>query len=386
MFPTGTEEGGCCTRADCVRLRNDLATSEARIEKLLATVRDQARALEELTNDCPSWAPTIATLYWLYAPTQWAREDWPAVWNRLSPLVNALGDLPAAKLTPMAWDKHRAFRKLTAKGRYGEPIKDSLLNQELGRAKQLLSWAVENKLLKFNPLTPARAVATVGHRDTRLTAEQIDRLLEAADDVVDRRLSDGDDDGFRSLAVRAYILCCHDSMLRPGEALALRRDHIGTDGRVDLAARATKGKRHRSVFLTPRTMEAIAALPAHGPLVFVDQHGRPILEKRMWGWWRQCCVAAGVDVYAAPGEHRITRHDLRASGATTADENGARATAVRDALGHRHLATTEKYLRSEQRDNARSVADVMIGVAGRKGPRRAVRRALKKFAVVDQSL
>src|SRR6185437_8332885 len=82
---------------------------------------------------------------------------------------------------------------------------------------------------------------------------------------------------------------------------------------------------------------------------------------------------AGVDSNAAPGDVRVHRHDLRASGASTADENGARATALRDAMGHSFLATTEIYLRSGQAENARTVATVMHNATGssRRGPRMA---------------
>jgi integrase len=302
-------------------------------------------------------------------------------------VVDELGDLPAIKLTPDKWALHVTMRKQTAKGRYGEPIKDSCLNLELGRAKEMLTWAVNAKLIKFNPLTPAKAIKTVAHRETWLAPDYVDRLLLAADDVVDKRLAAGDDNGLRAKVLKAFILCCHDSMLRFNEARNLRRDRIGSDGRVELAARETKSKKRRTIFLTPRTMEAIARLPVNPriPYVFADEAGQ-IVERRIHYWFRRACEIAGVDAYAAPGERQIRPHDLRASGATTADENGARATAVRDALGHSLLSTTEKYLRSERRENARMVAEVIVAATDkRRGPKRSVARSIRKYAVVERS-
>jgi integrase len=383
--------GEACPGRDCVRLRKELAEARLQVVQLTQVAKDQAKALAELTDDCPPWAPSVAILYWIYGPTRWADPNWPRIWNRLVPIVDAHGDLPAAKLTPVIWDTHRARRKQTAKGRYGEPIADSCLNMELVRAKEMLNWAVANKYIKANPLVAAKPVPTVAHRDTRLTPEQLEGLLAACDDVVDRRFKDGDDDGLRSVVLKAYALCLHDSMLRPNEARGLRRAGVQVDkasgfGRVELAARGTKTRKHRAIFLTPRTLEAIALLPVDDatPYVF-SEGGKQLHERRLRYWFRRACELAGVDVYAAPGERQIRPHDLRASGATTADERGARATAVRDALGHALLATTEKYLRSEQAMNARTVADVMVEATDqRRGPRRAVSRAIRKYAVVER--
>jgi integrase len=369
-----------CSRDACVRQRQELQEARAQIQKLTSTVRDQAKAIAELTDDCPPAAPSLAIVYWLFSQTQSTKANWKDHWNRLIPVVNALGDIPAIKLTPMAWETHRTKRKQTAMGRHGRPIKDSILNVELSRTKELLKWAVNNKLIKYNPLASAKAHKTIGHRETWLGPEYVDRLLAAADDVVDKRLADGDDSGLRSKVLRAFILCCHDSMLRLNEARNLRRDRIGPDGRVELAASETKSRKRRTIFLTPRTLEAIAMLaPIPGcPFVFADQDGQ-IAERRIHYWFRTCAKLAGVDAYAAPGEVQIRPHDLRASGATTADEHGARAKALQDALGHAVISTTARYMRSEQSSNARTVATVIISATD---PRRGAKRAKRKTAPV----
>jgi integrase len=222
----------------------------------------------------------------------------------------------------------------------------------------------------------------------------VERLLEATDGLVDGRLPEGDDDGWRAKIMRAFVLALHDSMLRIAEAQTLRRDRIGPDGRVELSARETKSKRRRTVYLTPRTMQAIADLPsdALNPFVFADrdpphalakdQGGgpRPIHERRLHYWFREVCELAGVDVKAAPGDKQIRPQDLRASGATTADENGARSTAIQDAMGHKFLATTSVYLRSDKASNALSVTKVIASVTElpKKGPLRAPRRPPKR--------
>jgi integrase len=331
---------------------------------LTATVRDQAKALANLTDDVGPAPPTLATVYWLYGPTRWGSTSWVWEVNRLKPLIRLIGDMPAAKLTPLAWEGYRAQR-MTEPDRRGKPPADALLNLELARAKQLLNWAVRHRMVKFNPLASARKVKTADRRETWLPVADVERLLAACDDVVDRRRVDGDDDGLRAKALRAFVLACHDSMLRFGEAAAVirRRDRIAADGRFELAGRETKGGKGRTVFLTPRTIEAVASLP---PVKLGRQ--------QLYRWFREACRLSGVDSLVAPGEVRIRPHDLRASGATTADENGASATAVRDALGHADLSTTQIYLRTEKAENARSATEVMIGATERRPAHRATRK------------
>lgn len=330
---------------------------------LTATVKELSTTLANVTDDCGPDAPSLACVYWLYGPTRWSTPSWGAECGRLKPLIRSIGDLPAAKLTPLAWSQHVARRKMEPDHRGNFPA-DVLLNQELGRAKQLLSWAVANRMLKFNPLTAAKRVKAISRRETWLPLADVDRLLVACDDVVDKRLIEGDDDGTRAKVMRAYVLCLHDPMLRPGEAMKvlLRPDRIGPDGRVELASRETKGAKRRTVFLTARTTEAVLALPAFDP-------AKPLKKRKLSYWFRALCEVAGVDTLVAPGEKRVRPHDLRASGASTADEHGARATAIRDALGHSRIATTEIYLRSGQANNARAATEVMTELVRRSAHR-----------------
>ena len=362
MSATALTEGVVHNCAECVRLRALNVT-------LTATVRDQAKALADLTDDVGPAPPSLSIVYWLYGPTRWSTRSWLSEQARLKPLIRLLGHLPAAHLTPLAWSQHAARRKAEPDHRGNFPA-DVLLNQELGRAKQLLGWAVANRMVKYNPLAAAPRLKAVSRRETWLPLGDIDRLLAACDDVVDKRLEEGDDDGLRARVLRALVLCLHDSMLRFAEAAGLRRERIAQDGRVELASRDVKGGRRRTIFLTPRTLEAIAALPAHD-FVFSDGESR-LKSRRLRYWFRDLCRVAGVDSLVAPGENRVRPHDLRASGATTADEHGAGATAIRDALGHRNLSTTAVYLRSGQADNARAATNVIIS-ATRRPPLRAPR-------------
>lgn len=353
---------------ECPSCSPELGRLRAQVLALTVTVRDQARALAELTDDCPPWAPSVACVYWLWAPTMWGKKSWRTIWPRVTPTVSALGSLPSPKLNPLAWERHRAERRLLG-------LADSTLNLELTWAKAMLSWAEENELIRRNPLRPAKLADVVSQRETRLTPADVDSLLAACDDVVDKRRDHGDDDGTRSRIVRAFVLCCFDSLLRFNEARNLRHDRIRGDGTVELLASETKGKRRRIVQLTPRTLEAIGKLKGStlpSGYVFSTDKGL-ISESTLRHWFNRARDISGVNRLATVRDKRVRAHDLRAAGATTLDEAGVRATALQSVMGHVSFNTTRAYLRTPGSESAVHCCDKMQE-ATRSGPKRAPRR------------
>ena len=363
----GAAAGLLC--GECDRLREQ-------VRRLTLVAQDQARALAELTDECPPDAPSLAYVYWKWSDARRAEKGWQQIWNCIRWLISDLGALPAPLMTPLAWDGFRARCKLRVTPRGGPPC-DATLNLYLVYAKSMLNFAVERGMIKRNPLVAARAVPTLCQRETRLTPGDIDKLLEAADDVINRRLREGDDDGSRAKLLKAFVLCIFDSMLRFTEARKLKLNRIDEDGGVELLASETKSKRRRLVTLTPRTLEAIRAIRRPGGAVYVFEDARGLVsDNRMRDYFRRACVLSGVDARATERDKQVRPHDARAGGATTADEHGARARAIQRTLGHASLRMTERYLRSEDRENARHVAEVM-DLATRRPPQRAGRISKK---------
>lgn len=356
---------GC---GECVRLRDQ-------VRRLTLVAQDQAKAIAELTDETPPWAPSLAIVYWQWSDAKRDSHSWKHCFNRIRPLISNLGDLPAQQMSPRHWDQHRAWRK-TQLTRFGTPPCDHTLNMELQRAKEMLDFAVERGLMKFNRLTPAKMVKTISQRETKLSADDIERLLEAADDVIDERLCEGDDDGQRSAILRAFILASFDSMLRHNETRHLRRDRMGPGGVVELLATETKSRKRRTIVLTPRTIEAIAKIvPTPGnPYVFVSPETKGLIgENTIRTWFRKAAKISGVDARATPRDRAVRIHDCRSGGATLADANGARPNAIRTAMGHGQISTTEKYLRADEESNAHEIAEVMIEATtgDRRGPRKS---------------
>ncbi len=331
-----------------VALREQLNVAWAEIQVLRRTVAHQARLLENLASETHPAAPSLNCCYWLWSESQMHKRSWRFVWNRVMPTLAGLGTLAAPDITPIAWERHRNARRRQVDHRGGLPCEHTL-NIELGRLKGILDWAVENNILAFNPLRAAKYVPTVSRRETELRRYDVDTMLAAAEDVRDRRLSEGDDDGMRARKLTAFILLCFKSMLRFEEARTLDRDAIEPSGQVSVLG---KGRKLRTVVLTPDTLEAIRAVPGQGR-IFTD--GATTIR----GWFRWACEHGRLDAKAAPRDKRLVPHHLRHAGATEADAAGVRPGALQTVLGHSSMKTTERYLHRDANEAARHVADAM---------------------------
>lgn len=349
---------------------------QLQLDKLVRTVRDQARTIAELTGAEPGAAPSVACVYWLYAPTRWNDRCWPGIVSRIRAAVDDLGDMPAHLVTPLVWEQHRARRKLQVT-RHGGPPSDETIAQSFVQLRAMFKWAVRHGMIKRNPLDGMKAPPVSRTRETAITPVDLDGLLRHAEDISDGRMAQGDDDGQRTARLTAFLLLVFESMMRPGEARTLVRSRIAPDGVYELRGSETKGKRSRVVALTPRTLEAIAAVhPVDGsPYVFANpETGQPFSSVTMGKWFRRAAKMAGTHHLATPADRRVVVHDLRASGATTADLAGARPQAIKVALGHASLNTTQRYLRSAKISDAREVGALMAAATERKPPQRTKKR------------
>lgn len=333
-------------------LRKQLIAAWDEVKALRRTVAHQAALLKNLASETSPTAPSLNCVYWLFSLAHEHEPSWVAHRNRLLPSLAGLGTMAAPDVTPLAWARHLTSRRPFAC--------DYTLNLELSRLKAMLDFAVENEMIAFNPLRAAKPLKAKSRRETELRPDDIDRILEAAEDVTDLRLCEGDDDGRRAKTVRAFVLCCFDSMLRFSEAHALNRDAISAEGDVTVLG---KGKKLRTVRLTARTLEALRELPGRGR-AFTDSAGT------LRRWFRRACELGRLDSKATPQDKRIVVHHMRHAGATAADAAGVRPSALQLTLGHASLETTERYLHRDKLAAAREVAEAME----RRPPKRVTRK------------
>lgn len=360
-------------------MRIALTEAHAEAKELRHTVAAQGRLLALLAPETHPAAPSLNCAYWLFSLAHEHTPSWKEHRNRLLPSLRGMGTILAPDITPLAWTRHVAVRRREEQRGGGNPCAHTL-NIELGRLKGLLDWSAESGIIAFNPLRPAKYTRTVSRRETALKPADIDRLLESAAEVRDRRREDYDDDGSRAAMLRALILCWFDSMLRFDEGRHLRRDLIEPNGNYPVNRAETKTEAGvRTVTLTPRTLEAIRAVPVHPATnyVFVNMaKGTLIGQQTVRGWFRWACEHGRLDARAAPRDKRIVPHMLRHAGATAADAQGASPTALQVTLGHANFRSVERYLHRDHAASARHIAEKIVEATQplRRGPRKAIRR------------
>lgn len=354
-------------------LRSQLTEAWREIQTLRRTVAHQARLLEHLHAETHPAAPSVNAIYWLFADTRRHEKSWRLHWQRLQPSLRGLGTLPGPEVTPIAWTRHVAARRAEEQRGGGTPC-DGTLNTELTRLKAMLDWAVENRMMDFNPLRPVKRIKTRDVRETRLSDEDIDALLLEAENLRDHRLAEGDDDGLRSKMLQAAALLWHDCMMRAKEARHLRRSQIQPNGDYRIPRDDTKTDAgERTVTLTARTLEAIRAIPGHpgSDFVFVNPRtGKLLSYHTIRRWFRWTCKTARLDAKAAPRDKRITQHMLRHAGATAADAAGVRPGALSTVLGHADLRSSARYIHREGVEAAHHVAEKMERSPARRASRK----------------
>ena len=279
---------------------------------------------------------TVGGLYMAYRATRPRGRAWQMERNLLRPFVVAYWrEFPGA----VDWQAHRRARK-RQKTRLGRPPCDLTLNLELAAVKRMLGKGSLS----------ARPVRTRTRRESWFTAEQVDSLIDAARALRWRHQQ-------RAFAGIASVM--GDTGLRISEALSLRWDRITLRGVTSITG---KGSKARVVALTPRTLTHLAAIDRHltDPRVFLNHRRHTTYNpSTVRAWFRTAIEAAGLEGVKADGDLALVPHCLRHSFASIADERGAPASWIQQAMGHASSQTTSVYLHREEHDAAIRIAAIM---------------------------
>lgn len=180
-----------------------------------------------------------------------------------------------------------------------------------------------------------------------LTTDELDRLIHAPD--------------WRSKAGRrdrALLLLMAHGGLRIAEACALRADDIHTDGGVTRLTFSGKGKKTRTVSLTPAAEHALQVVLTDRPgeeFVFYGENVHKAISPRgaRWLFYRyRDEVGLGKDVHPHTLRHTLATMLLRATGGDIRT--------VQRTLGHSSPVTTMKYYDGwDSRDCDRAAAALM---------------------------
>jgi integrase/recombinase XerD len=204
------------------------------------------------------------------------------------------------------------------------------------RLAALRSFFRHQTLIGARPDNPAAAIALprrIRRMPRTLSADEAERLVEAARGTTPRSLRDG-----------ALVELLYGAGLRVSEAVGLERNAIDLDERFVRCV--GKGNKERIVPIGRQAAEAVRRYLAkgrpfldrrHRPELFLNARGGPLTRAGAFLILRELAAKAGLD------PQRVHPHLLRHSFATHLLEGGADLRSVQEMLGHANLATTELY-------------------------------------------
>jgi integrase len=218
--------------------------------------------------------------------------------------------------------------------------------------RSVFAWAVRERMIKDNPAATIRT-GSDGARDIILDdAQAYGRLFQTLDRMeAEKRIRQSTADAIRVIALTGA---------RRGEIAGLRWSYVNLkNGTVTLPPAAHKtGKatgKPRVIGLPAAAQALISRQPQGGQddYVFAPAHGQgPVQLTKLW---------TKIRVEAALPEG-IGLHGLRHSLASHMAMQGAQASQIMTALGHRNLSTSQKYVHWAQ-EARQAIAEQAASVA-----------------------
>lgn len=319
--------GGATLPKDGVSLgTTDRAEAERRLTARL--VRDGARGDREGAPGDRETALAALVASWLKAPHGYTRRTLESHKERVSAVVvwlAARGVTLASEITEALLDQW-----ITARA---ESVSRRTINRDLRSVRVCLRWAVARGLCRM-----PRAIERPGLREP---SREVHRQLPDPTEV--RRVLDL----VTPPAYRDALTLLYATGLRHEELMRLAVGDV-RDGRVWVqpeagpaaTAEPSKGYRARAIPVAPAVITVAKRFLAWRQ---PGKHGRHAGKNVLHAALKVATTAARVD--------RFGLHDLRRAFATEAVRAGVPLTVVRDWLGHRLTATTERYVgryRSDQ--------------------------------------
>ncbi len=206
------------------------------------------------------------------------------------------------------------------------------INRRLDSLKHFFDYlATETAAAPLNPVKPSHHVRTGRPLPKKLTGDEVRRLFAVISNEMDR-------------ALFLLMLRCG---LRVSEAARLKVTEVDWEQEA-IVVRQGKGRKDRRVYLSPDAAralrECLALRPPQVPggYLFWNQKrkGQPLSVKAIQKKMERYAGAAGVTASC---------HSLRHTFASNLLEEGAEIVSIKEFLGHRSVASSERYARLSDR-------------------------------------
>lgn len=264
-----------------------------------------------------------------------AKERPSDVPGRLVFWLDALGDLPITEITPEAVDS--AIVRLAERGRLqprrhsehaptGKPLAGATLTRYVSQLAGIFKYARKQRLVPRTWTPPTRGMdlpEPAPIKTSYFTGSDIDRLVKVA-----RML----DTKWRRMPALIQVAFC--TGLRAGNLKELRWDHIDLDAGIIRVEKTKNGQPITSVLSTAAKAE-LASLPGQkaGELVFCNRAGLPYTWRKLW-----------LKITEQAGFEGFNFHLLRHSCGSAMASAGVGQAAIMEAMGHRTLHASRRYL------------------------------------------
>jgi integrase len=319
--------------------------------------------------DAQSWLDSITTAVQTGAYVDPARarttvgavaEQWLAGKVNLKPTTRALYEtilsrhvLPRWRDAPLSSVEHGDVQAWVA-SLVASGLSPSHVRDIAGVLSAVFKLAVRDRRLAVNPAARLDLPRRTRRRRRYLTAEQVERLADAAGP-----------DGRLIVLVLAYcgLRWCEMAALRVASVDFLRRRLVVAEAMTEVHGRLVWGVpktyEARSVPIPRVLIDELAALVSgKGPadLVFTTASGAPLRNRNARRAWFDAAAAS-------IGEAGLTPHELRHTAASLAVSAGAHVKAVQAMLGHASAAMTLDTYADLFDDDLDAVADRLNGLA-----------------------
>ncbi|MFZ5574470.1 MAG: tyrosine-type recombinase/integrase [Pseudomonadota bacterium] len=269
-----------------------------------------------------------------------ARHLIPLVGNEF---VNTLSPEQVAKMHTAIKEGKTAVRiKTTARGLAKVRGGEGAANKCVILLSAAYNWAIGQKLAKVNPCTGMKCSGT-GTRETILdSAEEYGRLFAALQKMEDeKRIRSAAADAIRFIVLTG---------VRRGEATGLLWKWVNLKtGMITLPPKAHKGGHHtgkpRIIAMPAEAQVIVARQPQGDPDSFVFSPAKGEGQMALSGIWAKVRTEAKLPP-------TLGLHGLRHSIGTHLAMSGASAVELMEALGHKQISTTLRYIHFAERSRS----------------------------------
>lgn len=289
----------------------------------------------ELSRQSAQSRITVMEAWKVYEPiTKRDNKSWFSDRARIKHLLKHLGNKQITALTLTDVERYRCQRLEESTVRKKRPSICSV-NHEIKLLRRIINYVLRCSYIDKNPLTGLKLLKENNLRYRVITEEQLDRLVEVADDDL-----------------KPILVVAYDTGMRRGEILQLRWSQVDLRAGV-VQLTETKTGYPRKIHLTDRAQIELASIPrSTSGYVFVNKRtNKPWFDIKK-KWWRACRAADLEGTWF---------HDTRRSFVTNARRRGVPESVVMKMTGHRSREVFDRYNVISEEDLKGAIVQIQRG-------------------------